>query len=64
MSIAQQINLIVEQLPETEQRLILALVSRINSDDLLTAEDIADIEEARAEYASGESVSANAVNWG
>ena len=33
MSIVQQINLMVEQLPEIEQRLILELIRRINPDD-------------------------------
>jgi len=63
MSIIQQINLIVEQLPENQQMLILDLVKCINPDDALTADDITDIEEARAEYARGETVSAGAVNW-
>jgi hypothetical protein len=63
MSVAQQITLIVEQLPETEQRLILELVRRISPDDILTSEDIADIEEARAEYARGETIQDAAINW-
>ena len=63
MSLTQQINLIVEQLPEAEQLLILELVRRINPDDVLTPEDIADIQEARAEYARGETVPDNAINW-
>ena len=63
MSLTQQINLIVEQLPEAEQLLILELVRRINPDDVLTPEDIADIKEARAEYARGERVPDNAINW-
>ena len=63
MSIASQINFMIEQLPETEQKLILELVRRINPDDILTADDITDIEEARAEYARGETVSDTAINW-
>jgi hypothetical protein len=63
MSIAQQITLIVEQFPEAEQMLILELVRRINPDDILTSEDIADIEEARAEYARGETIQDAAINW-
>jgi len=63
MSIAQQICLMVEQLPETEQILILELVKRINPDDILAPDDIADIEEARMEYARGETVSESAINW-
>jgi len=63
MSISQQIGLIVEQLPETEQKLIFELVSRINPDDILTSKDIADIETARLEYARGETVPDDAINW-
>jgi len=63
MSICQQISLIVEQLPETEQHLVLELVRRISPDDVLTADDIADIEDARDEYSRGESVPASAINW-
>ena len=63
MSIVQQINLMVEQLPEIEQRLILELIRRINPDDNLTADDIADIEEARAEYERGETVTEAAIKW-
>ena len=63
MSIAQQINLIVEQLSEIEQKLILELVRRINPEDILTPEDINDIEEARAEYAKRETIADNAINW-
>lgn len=64
MSIAQQINLIVEQMPETKQALLLALVkTMISPDDILSEEDIADIEQARAEFARGEFVRHEDINW-
>lgn len=64
MSIAQQINLIVEQMPETKQALLLALVKTMMSpDDILSNEDIADIEQARAEFARGEFVRHEDINW-
>ena len=63
MSIAQQISLMVEQLPPVEQKLILEIVRRINPDDVLSADDISDIEEARAEYVRGESVAEANINW-
>ena len=63
MSLAYQINVIVEQLPEAEQRLVFELVKRISPDDVLSPEDIADIKEARAEYAKGETVPGYAVGW-
>jgi len=64
MSLANQISLFVEQLPERNQIILLELVkAMISPDDLLSDEDIADIEQARAEYARGESVPHNAINW-
>ena len=63
MSLAHQINLIVEQLPEAEQRLVFELVKRISPDDTLSLEDIADIKEARDEYARGETILGSAINW-
>jgi hypothetical protein len=63
MSITQQIGFIIEQLPEADQRLILELVMRINADDVITADDAADIESARAEYARGETIPESAINW-
>lgn len=64
MSIAQQINLIVEQMPETKQALLLALVKTMMSpDDILSNEDIADIEQARAEFARGEFVRHEDIDW-
>ena len=64
MSIAEQINVIVEQMPEKRQSLILELIkTMISPDDILTDEDIADIEQARAEFARGEAIPASAINW-
>lgn len=64
MSLAQQINLIVEQMPETKQALLLALVKTMMSpDDVLSEEDIADVKQARVEFARGESVRHEDINW-
>ncbi|MDR1588767.1 MAG: hypothetical protein LBS51_01075 [Oscillospiraceae bacterium] len=63
MSITQQIGFIVEQLPETEQRLILELVKLINTDDVLTPQDLADIEAARTEHARGETTPDRKIDW-
>jgi len=64
MSIAEQINIIVEQMPERRQSLILELLKNMMSpDDILTEEDIADIKQARAEYARGEAIPLSAINW-
>lgn len=52
MSLAQQINIIVEQLPEKNQMLVLELLkTMVSVDDILSDADIADIKKARAEFA-------------
>jgi len=64
MTIAKQISSVVEQLPERSQAIILELVNTmISSDDILTDEDVADIKQAREEYARGDVVPHSAVNW-
>jgi len=64
MTLAKQINSFVEQMPEQNQAILLELVkTMISADDILTDEDIADIKQARDEYARGESVPLSAVNW-
>jgi len=64
MSLAQQISSFVEQLPEKNQALILELVkTMISPDDVLTDEDTVDIKQARAEFARGEYVKHDAINW-
>ena len=64
MSIARQINNIIEQMPEQKQALVLKLVkTMISSDEMLTEEDIADIEQARLEYAQGETINHDQINW-
>ena len=63
MSITQQINFLVKQLPMTEQKLILELIKRISPDDILTSEDMADIKQARKEYSRGETISDSDINW-
>lgn len=53
----QELTELVELLPEKQQTLILELViSLLPNDDILTPEDLADIAEARAEYARGECI--------
>jgi hypothetical protein len=64
MSLTQQINTIIAQLPEKQQLVLLELVKTMSSpDDFLSDEDIADIEQARAEYANGEYIRHEDINW-
>ena len=64
MTLRNQIDMIVEQLPEKNQMLVLELVkAMILPDDILTDEDIADIEQARIEFARGEFVRHEDIDW-
>ncbi len=64
MSLAEQINELVEQMPVKNQALVLELVkTMVSPDDILTDEDIEDIKQARAELARGECVRHEDINW-
>ena len=64
MTLAQQINMIIEQMPEKNQALLLELIkTMISPDDVLTDEDIADIKQARAEFSRGEYVRHEDIGW-
>lgn len=64
MSLTQQINTIVEQMPEKKQVILLELVkTMVSPDDILTDEDVFDIEQARNEYARGEFVRHEDIDW-
>ena len=53
-----------DEMLEKRQFLILKLIKIIISpEDILTEKDIADIEQARAEYARGEAMPASTINW-
>lgn len=61
--IRQQLMDVIDTLPEEEQSLLLEVARRFVPDDVATPDDLADIEQARAEYASGETISHSAINW-
>ena len=64
MSVAEQISSIVAQMPEKNQVLVLDLVkTMVSPDDILTDEDITDIKQARTEFARGEFVRHEDINW-
>jgi len=64
MSLAEQIGTLVEQMPKKNQILVFELVqTMVSPDDILTSEDIADIKQARAEFARGECVRHEDINW-
>ena len=64
MTVTEQISTIIEQMPEKNQMLVFELVkTMVSPDDILTDEDIADIKQARAEFARGEYVHHEHINW-
>jgi hypothetical protein len=64
MSLAQQINNFIEQMPEKNQELVLELVkTMVSPDDIITEEDAADIMQARVDFARGEYVRHEDINW-
>ncbi|MDR2166748.1 MAG: hypothetical protein LBE35_02720 [Clostridiales bacterium] len=64
MTLVQQINEIVEQMPERKQGILFELVqTMLSPDDTLSEKDINDIKQARAEFARGEYVLHEDIDW-
>lgn len=64
MSTKAQILELVDLIPEQELSTILEVVRHfVPTDDILTDEDAAAHDEAMREYAAGETVAHNAINW-
>ena len=61
--VRNQLIEMIDCLQEEEQTLLLEIARRFVPDDIATPDDIASIHEARAEYANGETISHDAVNW-
>lgn len=61
--IRNQLVEMIDYLPDQEQLLLLEIVKRFVSDDVATPADLQDIQVARTEYANGETVSHNDINW-
>ena len=53
----------IDCLPEQEQSLLLEIARRFLPNDTATPDDLEDIRAARAEYARGETIPHNAINW-
>lgn len=61
--IREQIDEMLDYLPEAEQVIIFEIVKRFVPDDVATLDDLDAIREARSEYNDGKTVSHEAVNW-
>ena len=53
----------IDCLPEAEQSLVREIARRFVPDDVATPDDLAAIKAARREFADGETISHNAINW-
>lgn len=61
--IRNQLVKMIDCLPEQEQSLVFEIVKRFVPDDVATADDLQAIQEAREEYARGETVNHSNINW-
>ena len=61
--IREQLVGVIDCLPETEQSLVLEIARRFLPDDIATPDDLEAIQEARAEYARGQTIPHEAINW-
>lgn len=61
--IREQLVGVIDCLPETEQQLLLEIARRFLADDVATSDDLEAIRIAREEYARGETVSHEDINW-
>lgn len=61
--IKNQLVDVIDVLPETEQLLLLEIAKRFISDDVATVDDLKAIHAAREEFARGETVSHDNINW-
>ena len=61
--IREQLVGVIDCLPETEQSLLLEIARRFLPDDVAVPDDLEAIQAARAEYARGQTVPHEAINW-
>lgn len=63
LTVRKQIDKMLDYIPEQEQLIIFEIVKRFAPDDVATVDDLEAIEEARQEYANGQTVNHNDINW-
>ena len=61
--IKKQLVDVIDCLPEHEQILLFEIAKRFISDDVANADDVEAVRAARQEYANGETVNHDAINW-
>lgn len=61
--VRKQLNDMIDCLQEQELILLFEIAKRFVSDDVATSDDLRAISAARDEFARGETVSHDAINW-
>ena len=61
--IKKQLVDVIDCLPEQEQILLFEIAKRFIADDVANADDVEAVRAARQEYANGETVNHDAINW-
>ena len=63
MNRRQRTAIPIDCLPETEQSLLLEIARRFLPEDTASPDDLETIQKARAEYAKGQTVPHESINW-
>lgn len=63
LPIREQLAGVIDCLPETEQSLLLEIALRFLPDDIAAPDDLTEIQNARAEFAKGETIPHEAIDW-
>ena len=63
-AVKSQLIQTIEYLPESEIALLLEIARRFVPDDVATADDLEAIRIAHEEYAKGETLSSDEIDWG
>ena len=61
--VRMQLVEMLDYLPDTEIEILLEVARRFVPDDVATPDDLKAIQAAREEYAAGETVSGDAIDW-
>ncbi|MDR1571913.1 MAG: hypothetical protein LBS32_05255 [Clostridiales Family XIII bacterium] len=63
MSVTEQIDYLLGQLPDSEKYLLLEIIKRFVPDDLATPDDLEAIQNAHGEWKRGETIGHDKINW-
>ncbi len=61
--VRQQLEEVIDYLPEHDLTLLLEIAKRFVPDDAATPDDLKAIQEANEEYAQGKTISHDSIQW-